>query len=327
MEVSDHEDNVLDQPGSEDDEPLLSFTAPLFISGDDEDTFHAKNKSMTDWQRRVVIERLTKATTIQCFLLDVIHGKLNSTDRSPSATLMLFKFRMEPIKHGRRLVRARIDIEFFSKDSRDAAPTVLAIGLDDRWRISPTVEHEDITKAGKLNVGLSAGNVAQLGGEASLEKVRGVDRHDATTVTGGTHFGEGIDAGEHTACGWTLLDNKGQSSTGLPYSFTVPVLLRRDNDKQFNAVVNLSVKGNKRTTVDWMFNKIPIDDPVLFNPAVDRLSEAPDKKAKGRGNKVKAAKPLVQKYEKEDLGKWEAEMNGLTKVILSTTLEGADRII
>ncbi|EXA28761.1 hypothetical protein FOVG_19648 [Fusarium oxysporum f. sp. pisi HDV247] len=327
MEVSDNEDHALDQVENEDDDPLLSLEAPLFISGDDEETFHAKNKSMTDWQRRIVIERLTKATAIQCFLLDVIHGKLNPTARSPSATLMVFKFRLEPIKHRRRLVRARIDIEFFPKDPRDTAPTVLAIGLDDRWRISPTVDHEEITKAGKINLGLSGGSVAQAGGEASLEKIRGRDIRDATTVTGGTHFGEGIDAGDHTACGWTLLENKTQS-TGLPYSLTVPVLIQRDNDKQFNAVVSLSVKGNTRTTVDWMFNKIPIDDPVLFNPAVDRLSEAPvkkDKNTKGKGNKKKAVKPLVQKYGKQELGKWQEEMNNLTKVILSTTLEGGER--
>src|SRR5688500_2530066 len=97
MESYNEETDVFDLPVDNDGEALLSFDAPLFISGDDDDTFHAKNQSMTDWQRYIVVERLTKATTIQCFLIDLLHGKLNQTAQSPSATLMVFKFRLEPI--------------------------------------------------------------------------------------------------------------------------------------------------------------------------------------------------------------------------------------
>lgn len=328
MELYDEETNVFDLPVDNDGEALLSFDTPLFISGDDDDTFHAKNKSMTDWQRRIVVERLTKATTIQCFLIDVLHGKLDQTANSPPATLMVFKFRLEPIKHGRRLVRARIDIEFFSKDGEDAAPTVLAVGLDDRWTISPTVDHEDIQKGGKLSVNVSGVPFVGAGAEASVEKSIGRDISDATTITGGTHYGEGRDSGDHTACGWTLLENQ-KRMTGLPYSFTVPVLLQRKDDKQFNANVNLTVKGNKRTTIDWMFNKVPVDDPILFNPTIDRLAQTP-KKSGGKGTenisgKGGALKSTMQEYTKSELGEWETRMDDLTHVFFRTVYQGAER--
>ena len=193
---------------------------------------------------------------------------------------------------------------------------MLAIGLDDRWTINPTVDHEDVVKGGKLNLGLSGVPFLDAGVEASLQKTSSRDIHDATTVTGSTHFGEGIDWGEHTACGWTLLENQ-KRSTGLPYSFTVPVLVQRDSDKQFTAVVNLSVKGNTRTTVDWMFNKIPVDDPVLFNPAVDRFSPIA-KKADLSNGAEKSVKSTVQKYPKDELGEWVEHMDELTHVIMRT---------
>ncbi|OAL39154.1 hypothetical protein AYO20_01472 [Fonsecaea nubica] len=295
---------------AEDDEngPML-FEAPLFVSGDDDDTFHVKNQSLTEWQRRIVMERLTKACTIQCFLVSVLHGNLNKTPESPSATLMVFKFRLDPLKHDRRLIRARIDIEFFAEDREDAAPTVLAVGLDDRWTIGPTADHEDVVKGGNVNFGVAGIPFVNVGVEASLSKTGGRDIHDATTITGGTHFGEGIDAGAHTACGWTLLENQ-RRKTGVPYSFTVPVLLERHHDKKFKACVHLAAKGNTRTTIEWMFNKVPVDDPVLFNPAVDR-----------RGDMTEA------KYTKDELGKWEHEMEQLTHVICRTVYRGAEREI
>lgn len=327
MDPCGEETDFFNRPVDNDTEALLSFDAPLFICGDDDNTFHAKNQSMTDWQRRIVVERLTKATTIQCYLIDVLHGKLNQTAQSPLATLMVFKFRLEPIKHGRRLVRARVDIEFFSKDSEDEPPTVLAVGLDDRWTINPTVDHEDLTTEGRLNFNLSGVPFVGAGAEVSVQKTVGRDISDATTITGGTHFGEGIDSGNHTACGWTLLENE-KRKTGLPYCLTVPVLLQRQDDTQFNASVNLAVKGNKRTTIDWMFSKIPVDDPILFNPTVDRLTQTPMKlkgqmtgKADGEEGLMKST---VQKYAKTELGQWETRMDELTHVFFRTVYRGAE---
>ncbi|KAH0848773.1 hypothetical protein AYO21_09867 [Fonsecaea monophora] len=291
MAFHEAEHNVRGLAADNDENSPMLFEAPLFVSGDDDDTFHVKNQSLTEWQRRIVMERLTKACTIQCFLISVLHGKLNKTPESPSATLMVFKFRLDPIKHGRRLIRARIDIEFFAEDREDAVPTVLAVGLDDRWTIGPTADHEDVVKGGNVNFGVAGIPFVSIGVEASLSKTGGRDIHDATTITGGTHFGEGIDA-------------------GVPYSFTVPVLLERHHDKKFKACVHLAAKGNTRTTIEWMFNKIPVDDPVLFNPTVDR-----------RGNMTEA------KYTKDELGKWEHKMEQLTHVICRTVYRGAEREI
>ncbi|OAA57930.1 hypothetical protein SPI_06815 [Niveomyces insectorum RCEF 264] len=250
----------------DDDNALASFAGPLFIRGDEDNTFRVKNKSLSDWERRNVLERLTKATEIRCLLLGVVHGTLNTKAKSPRATLMVFKFRFDTIKHARRMTRARIDIEFFAKKKGDEAPEVLAVAPNERWSVVPTEDREKLSAGGKVKAGVSGVPFVDLGAEVSLRKTWSKDISDATTVTGGTHLGENIDAGAPTACGWTLLENK-KRQTGLPDSLTVAVLVTRTNDKPFHAMVNLEARGNIRTEMDWMLNKIPVDDPVLFNPS------------------------------------------------------------
>lgn len=97
-------------------EALLSFNADMFIGGDADNTFGVKNRSLSDWERRIILERLTKATEIRCHLQDVVHGTLAPDSKSGLATPMVFKFRFDSVNNARRLVRARIDIEFFAAD-------------------------------------------------------------------------------------------------------------------------------------------------------------------------------------------------------------------
>ncbi len=311
------------------DEALVSFSAPMFISGDTNDTFRAKNASLTDWQRRIVIERLTKATEIRCHLLEVVHGKLTPRTDSPSATLMVFKFRFDSVKHARRLVRARIDIEFFAKENGGEAPTVLAVAPDERWEVVPTVDHEDWTAGGNLNAGASGLPILTLGGEVSLQKTWAKNFSDATTVTGGSHFGEGIDSGKRTACGWTMLENS-KRQTGLPDSLTVAVLVQRETDKQFNGIVNLEARGNFKTMLDWMFNKVPVDDPVLFNPAMAQLDQQDDVEVNATAEAGKAAakgpqKVTAKQYGRNELGRWETEIHKLADVTFRTVYKNGEK--
>ncbi|EXJ74286.1 uncharacterized protein A1O5_02582 [Cladophialophora psammophila CBS 110553] len=194
---------------------------------------------------------------------------------------------------------------------------------------NPNDNQEDVAKGAKLNPGISGLPFVLVGGEALFEKTRGRDILDATTSTGGTRFGEGIDAGAHTACGWTLLENR-KRQTDLPYSFIVPILIGRHNDKEFDARVTLEAKGNTRTAIDWVFNRDPVDDLVLFKFAVDRLSKIPkeeDKNTKHTDAGKMAAKSTAQKYAKDELGEWEARMNEPTQIIWRTVSRRAEREI
>lgn len=330
-----HEEEDEMAAASDESGALLSFKADMFISGDKDNTFRVKNKSLTDWERRIVLERLTKATEIRCHLLDVVHGTLSPKRDSGLATLMVFKFRFDSVKHARRLVWARIDIEFFAKDAvADEAPTVLAISPDERWAVVPTEDREEWSAGVSASAGASGVPGVDLGAEASLQKTWSRDISDATTVTGGSHFGVDIDAGEHTACGWTLLENK-QRGTGLPDSLTVAVLVGRRTDKQFNAVVNLEARGNFRTNMDWMFNKIPVDDPVLFNPARAREGEGDvhgenegedgeedeDEEAEGEDRQ----KVSARRYGRNRLGKWKTKMDDLADVTFRTVYHNSEK--
>lgn len=356
---NDHEGGDGMAPVSDERQALMSFKADMFISGDKDNTFRVKNKSLSDWERRIVLERLTKATEIRCHLLDVVHGTLSRKAGSDLATLMVFKFRFDSVRHARRLVRARVDIEFFAKDAAAGgeAPTVLAMAPDERWAVVPTVDREEWTAGASASAGAPGVPAVDLGAEASLQKTWSRDISDATTVTGGPHFGEGIDAGAHTACGWTILENR-QRETGLPDSLTVAVLVGRQTDEQFNAVVNLEARGSFRTKMDWMFSKIPVDDPVLFNPAIIREGEevvdseeeeeqeqGQERGLKGPGDEWEGQKGedgeevvdggykpqkerrkvTARRYGRNRLGKWETRMDDLADVTFRTVYHNSEK--
>lgn len=264
---SSFDDNGLDnQPGA--GQALASFAVPLYITGDDENTFRVKNKSLADWQRRMVIDRVEKALDIQCLLEDVVHGSFTEDGKLMPATLMVFKFRVDPKKHSRRIIRALINIEFFAMDAGDEPPSVHAIAPDERWSVVPTTDHEEITTGGRLTLGLSSLIPIDLGGEVTLEKTTTRDISDATTVTGSIHHGEGIDSGDPTACAWALLENKTRK-TGVPDSLKVGIVLKRKDEKPFKAAVNVEARADLSTRLEWMFSKVPLDDPVLFNPDLE----------------------------------------------------------
>ncbi|KAI6087191.1 hypothetical protein F4821DRAFT_236617 [Hypoxylon rubiginosum] len=335
----------MENPRADDgDNALASYNIPMFPYGDKENTFHVKNRSQEDWERRIVIERRTKTTEIRCHLLDVIHGTLDFDSNSSPATLMVFKFRFDVTGHARRLTRARIDIEFFAKEANDTAPTILAIAPDERWTILPTVDNEENIVHGALNGGVTGIPFVNAGAEVSLQKTWNKDISDATTVTGGAHMGENIDSGEPTACGWSILENKTRK-TGLPDSLTVAVLAQRKTNKQFNATVSLEASGNIRTKLDRMFNKIPIDDPVLFNPEkAQAVLKAGGKDLCGEGEKVKERveedgprvdggrdvnnskvkiTPMAKRYSSSNLGLWKDKIHELSDVTFRTTYTGS----
>lgn len=250
--------------------------------------------------------------------------------------------------------RARIDIEFFAKDTTDEAPIILAIALDERWVIVPIVAHEEWSAGVSARAGASGVPTGDLGMEASLQRTWSRDISDATTVTGGSHFGADIDAGAHTACGWTLLENK-QRGTGLPDSVTVAVLVGRQTDKEFSAIVNLEARGSFRTKMDSMFSKIPVDDPVLFNPANSRGQEeridgeeeddddggGPDTEQGVRegdvGERVSDSKDKVllvarktrvtaRRFGKRGLGKWKTRMDDLADATFRTIYHDSEKV-
>lgn len=257
------------------EEPLSSFTVPLDPIGEG-DEFHTRNTSPEDWERRSVIHRTSDSVNVLCDLMDVQHGNLGADpDAEDRATLMVLRFRFDPQKGSRRVLNARLKVEFFPADSAVGdAPELEAIAPEERFSLLPTKDQETITRGGELSVGVS--QIASANGKVAMERTTTMDITGATTVTGSMNLGTGTDAGAYTCASWTLMENKRRKS-GVPDSLCVALLVKREDDEPFNAKVSIEAEYDFATTVQKFWKKVPLDDPILFNPKAE-----PKRPKKGR---------------------------------------------
>ncbi|KAL1847090.1 hypothetical protein Daus18300_014060 [Diaporthe australafricana] len=251
------------------EEPLSSLTVALDPVGEG-DEFHTRNASPQDFERQNVIRRLSKSVNVHCELIDVQHGHLGADrDADDLATLLVLRFRFDPQDTDRRVIKSRVNIEFFSADrtNDDDPPVVEAIAPNERWSLLPTKDQESVTRGGELSLGVS--QIVSASGKVTLEKsVTKEDVTDATVVTGFKHLATGKDAGEDTCASWTLLENKSRKS-GVPNALNVALLLSRENDEPFNAKVTIEAECDFTTNFKRFWKKVPLDDPILFNPKAE----------------------------------------------------------
>ncbi|KAI3588895.1 hypothetical protein IWW34DRAFT_877808 [Fusarium oxysporum f. sp. albedinis] len=276
-------------PWSDDqaDEPLLAFDPPMEdqVIGED-DTFRTQNASLSDWERRNIIERTSGSIHTRVKLLSASHGSYN--EGGEEATLLVFRFRFDPQKSSRRVLWAKAEIEFFAEDDLDL--TVEAIAPEERWAVVPTTDTETTTRSGQLNLGASGVPLLQAGASAGLEKTYSRDVKDATTVTGAINLGTGKNSGGSTVAVWNFQENE-RHKTGVPDSVTTAILLRRSCDERFTAVVTLEADVDWVTGLERKFARIPLDDPILFNP---KGTGGPSKKGRSYGLKDLANVDLYQ---------------------------------
>ncbi|KAI8191103.1 hypothetical protein KHU50_000306 [Colletotrichum sp. SAR 10_65] len=223
--------------GNYDYEPLASLDLPMsdIVIGE-ESTFRTENESREDWERRRVIERTQGNIHTYVDLLEVRHGKYDNEDDGDEATMLVFRFRFDPQKASRRIARARVSVEFFASEGSGSVPIVEAIAPEELWTIIPTTDEESTTRGGELNLGVSS--LVEAGATAKLEKTVTMQVHDATTISGSANLGRGKNSGESTVAVWNLHENK-RRKNGVPDSARVVVLLRREDNEPFNAVVTL----------------------------------------------------------------------------------------
>lgn len=250
----------------ENDEPLISLDVPMgdAVIGEDS-TFRTQNTSLEDLERRTVIERTQGNIHTYVDLMDVVHGEYDDGGDGEEATLLVFRFRFDPQKASRKVTRARVNIEFLAAGKNGSVPVVEAIAPEDRWIVVPTVDQEATTKGGELNLGASGVPFLEAGATAKLEKTISREVRDATTVTGSINLGRGKNSGESTVAVWNLHANK-RRDTGVPDSVKVAILLRRENNEPFNAMVTLEAEVDFFSGLEQKFTKLPLDDPVLFDP-------------------------------------------------------------
>lgn len=256
--------------------PLLKCDVTLYeiISGE-ESTFRTQNSSLADLERHNIIERTEGNIHTRVELIDVMHGTYDD-DEIEEATLLVFCFRFDPQRNSNRVKHARVHIEFFAAKKDSIGPVVDAIAPEKRWTIMPTTDHETITRGGEMNASASGVPFLDIGTAAKFERTISRDINDATTITGSINMGTGRNSGESTVAVWNLQENR-QRKTGIPDSIQVAVLLRREDSKPFTARVTLKIETDIVSGIKQWFAKVPLDDPILFNPR-----ETSTRKRKGR---------------------------------------------
>ncbi|KAF4961921.1 hypothetical protein FSARC_9962 [Fusarium sarcochroum] len=270
---------MADSPSEEyGDEPLLVVEETLGnrLVGNEDSTYRTENASFSDWERHNVIERTRGQIHTRVELLEVTHGTFD--EDGDEATLMVFRFRFDPQKNSRRVIRARVDVIFRGEDG-NSEPIVEAIAPEQRWSVVPTTDLESITKGGELNLGASGVPFLQAGGSAKFEKTITQDISDAITVSGARRLRKGRNWGQAGVAAWNILENERRES-GVPDSVTVAVLLRREDSEPFNAIVELEAKVDWHTGLENKFLRVPLDDPILFNP---QLTKKKPKKGRSYG--------------------------------------------
>ena len=243
------------------DEGLFGFDVGVEEGGDEGSGFRFQNDPSRPQQRSNITER-KGAIDVRCVGKDVIHGFLKEGE--DPATLIVYEFQFDPRKPGRRIIS--IDAEFaFASRVGGAEPEVLSIAPKGRQQLVETKQTESTTNSREGKLG-AAQFGAELAGSLKWEKTISRETTDATTIVG-TIDTKGRNYGAPNAVSWTLLEN-GSTQTGVPSFFRTAVLLKREDDGEFESTFQIKVKADMASRLSSLFGSTPKDDPIIYDPTM-----------------------------------------------------------
>ncbi|KAL9639491.1 MAG: hypothetical protein Q9204_001066 [Flavoplaca sp. TL-2023a] len=212
-------------------------------------------------------------------LYHVVHG-FRREGKNPPATLIVFEwvFRPGPLRRFRD-----VDIEVIfaahglrpgmlpSEDLAGFDPVVAKVGPSVPSESSPITYTVGETSGGSLGLSLGFGGYAALEPEVHSETTKsGIQRIDYS-VQAGYPLLKNKNSGLPNGVLWTFQENSTQES-GLPRVIRTAVLLERYN-KDFGAfeatiktTSHVSCMEDVKEALRRAVGKIPIDDPVIFDP-------------------------------------------------------------
>jgi hypothetical protein len=243
------------------EEGLFGFDVGLEEGGDEGSGFRFQNDPKRPQQRSNITER-KGAIDVRCVGKDVIHGYLK--DGEEPATLIINEFQFDPRKPGRRIIS--VDAKFlFSPRNGRSEPEVLKIAPKGRMTLVQTKQTESTTNSAEGKLG-AAQFGAELGGTVKWEKTISRETTDATTIVG-TIDTKGRNYGAPNAVSWTLMENK-STQTGVPAFFRTAVLLKREDDSEFESSFDIKVSADMISRFASLFGRTPIDDPIIYDPSM-----------------------------------------------------------
>ncbi|OAP61843.1 hypothetical protein AYL99_04046 [Fonsecaea erecta] len=261
----------MDSPASTDDaandssfEPdLPSFSIRLSQSGDSEANFRTEDDPEDPDQRPNVIQR-RGIFYVDCFCMDIVHGYYSADpDSEILASVIVLKFRFEPLEQGHRIKKVDIKVTFTPKNGEDPKPWIDRMHPVGFFSVQPTTQHETVNTSVGSKVGANVTGV-EAGGELRREKKVERDTSDATTVQGFI-LTEGRTYGKPNSVSWILRENQ-TTKAGVPTSMQAAILLGRTDLSKFEAHFTVKIYPNWLASALSFMKSSPRDDPVTFDP-------------------------------------------------------------
>ncbi|KAL8929524.1 MAG: hypothetical protein Q9208_001193 [Pyrenodesmia sp. 3 TL-2023] len=241
--------------------------------------FRIKNKpGETERLNTTGIER--NGTAVLGRLYHVVHG-FRREGRDPPATLIVFEWLLRPGPLLRRFREVNIEVIFAahglrpgmlpSEDLAGFDPAVVKIGPSVPLENSSMTYTVDKTSGGSFGLSVGVGGYATLEPKVHSETTKsGIQRIDYS-VQAGYPFLKNKNSGPPNGVLWTFQENSTQES-GLPKVIRTAVLLERYDDDfgAFEATIkttsHISFMEDAKESLRRAVGKIPVDDPVIFDP-------------------------------------------------------------
>ncbi|KAK4244199.1 hypothetical protein C7999DRAFT_35427 [Corynascus novoguineensis] len=219
--------------------------------------FHVFNIAPDQYHRTEALQR-TGAINITCTLEKVVHGIMtNDSDRY--ATLVVMRWLFQP-KGWRRISEATIEL-LFTRNSGGGDVEVEKVSFHDTYSLMQATQEESVTKGGEGTVGVD--QFASLSATGKWEKTVTRTTSHAITLTGGKHLVN--NRPPNRIATWTLSEDPSQRA-GIPASLKVAVLVSREDREPFSCHLSFTCKTDWATKAQNLFQKIPKDDPIIFQP-------------------------------------------------------------
>jgi hypothetical protein len=214
-------------------------------------------------------------------LVGVVHGTLSTGD---PASLIVTEFRFESGDAARRFKSATIEYVFLSKDetSDELRPEIYEIAPSGAWSIDPLDTPDTSASTTVASVesppspGLPPPRVARRASFNSIVTINHApqfrwnlhqtqDGREDAALIGLTQVRE--DYGGKNIATWVLRENRSTMS-GIPNVLQTAVLLKRRNDDEFIATVNIQaevdLKYSMSTTLKNVAGVVPRNNAISF---------------------------------------------------------------
>lgn len=217
------------------------------------------------------------ALTIQCDMINVVHGTLNSD--GPPATLIVFQFAFLPHGNNHRFKQAEITVTF-------SAGKVRRISPDNEWTTLPSERQQErshtVSPSIEAALGPAKAATAYTWQRKETETIKGYAKVTGAIKALGQHRGLGLKKRKNTAF-WGLYEDE-RAKTGIPSLLQTAVVLEREaTDGQplgeaFSAAIKIHgnvdrlarVKEKWENVSKWMSGGTRRGKDITFRPPANR---------------------------------------------------------